>query len=330
MTVTIVASTKPGTGKTALAACLAARFAAGGQKIGVAKAFASVEDDPDAATFRNLLPDAATATPVRYAGDLPGDGEAGEAVERLQELARGRDAVVIEGLAGAAGLNLSLADALDGRVVLAGLPGDDAAAEAKSYGGRLAGVVINCVPRYKVRTLVNGSRRRFEDAGITYLGWIPEDRRLAAPSVRDLAGHLEGEFVVCEEHADRLIDNVLIGGMVHEKASFYFGSRQNVGVLVRGDRPDVQLAALQTETVRALILTTGVRPIEYVYYEAERLGTPVVVVPADTHSAAEKLEAAVAESRFDHPDKLARYLELAAEHLDLTSLDAALARPVTG
>jgi len=330
MAIFIVASTKPGTGKTALAACLAARFAATGQRIGVAKAFTRVEDDPGAATFRNLLPDAAAAAPVQHTGDVPGDGEAREAIERLQELARGVDAVVIEGLAGAAGLNLSLADALDGRVVLVGLPGDDAAAGAASYGDRLAGVVINSVPRYKVRAVVNGSRRRFEDAGITYLGWIPEDRRLAAPSVRDLAGRLEGEFVVCEEHADRLIDNVLIGGMVHERASFYFGSRQNVGVLVRGDRPDIQLAALQTETVRALILTTGVRPIEYVYYEAERLGTPVVVVPADTQGAAEKLETAVAEARFDHPEKLARYLELAAEHLDLASLDAALAQPVTG
>ena len=330
MTVTIVASTKPGTGKTALAACLAARFTATGQKIGVAKAFTAVEDDPDAAAFRSLLPDAAAATPVRYSGEVPGDEETDEAIERLEELARGRDAAVIEGLAGAPGPNLSLARALDGRVVLVAPFGDDPAAQARSYEERLAGVVINSVPRYKLRGFVNGSRKRTEEADVPYLGWIPEDRRLLAPSVRDLAGQLEGEFVVCESHADRLIDNVLIGGMVREWASFYFGSRHNVGVLVRGDRPDIQLAALQTGTVRALILTTGVRPIEYVYYEAERLGTPVVVVEADTHRAAAMLETAVGRARFDHPDKLARYLELAEDRLDFGALDAALAQPVTG
>ena len=103
-----------------------------------------------------------------------------------------------------------------------------------------------------------------------------------------------------------------------------------MAVLVRGDRPDIQLAALQTGTVRALILTGGVRPIEYVYHEAERLGTPVVVVPTDTYQAAAKLEAAVGQARFDHPDKLARYQELAEGRLDFAALDAALAQPATG
>jgi len=330
MAAVIVASTKPRAGKTALAACLVARFAGAGWKTAVAKAFAAGEDDPDAAAFRNLLPDAAGADPVRFSGDLPGDGETGEAIERITALAHGRDAVVIEGLAGAAERNLSLARALEGRVVLVAPFGDDPVAEARAYGGHLAGVVVNSVPRHKVRAFVNGSQGRLQEADVPYLGWIPEDRRLIAPSVRDLAEHLEGEFVVGEDNGGRLIDNVLIGGMVHEGGAFYFGSQQDVGVLVRGDRPDIHLAALQTETVRALILTEGVQPIEYVYYEAERLGTPVVVVPADTHGAAAKLEMAVGQGRFDHPDKLARYLELAEERLDFSALDSALAQPVTG
>ena len=330
MTVAIVASTKPRAGKTAFAACLAARLIAAGQKTVVAKAFATVEDDPDAAAFRNLVPDASGTDPVRFSGDLPGDEKTGEAIGRIEALVRDRDAAVIEGLAAAPEQNLSLARGLNGRVVLVVPFGDDPVAAAQAYGDRLAGVVVNSVPLYKIRTFENGSRIRLEEAGIPHLGWIPEDRRLTAPSVGDLAEYLEGEFVVREEHRGRLIDNVLIGGMVHEGGSSYFGSRQNVGVLVRGDRPDIQLAALQTETVRALFLTKGVRPIEYVYYEAERLGTPIVVTSADTHRAAAKLEAAVGQTRFDHPDKLARYLELAEGRLDFAALDAALAQPVTG
>lgn len=328
MAAIIVASTRPAAGKTALAACLAARAVGAGRKTAVAEAFAAVQED--AAAFQSLVPDAATAAPVRYSGGLPGDGETGEAVGRLEELARSREYVVIEGLAGAPEQNLSLARSLGGRVVLVAPFGDAPAVEARSYGGLLAGVVVNSVPRYKTRAFANGSAAGLEESGIPFLGWMPEDRRLVAPSLRGLAAHLEGEFVACENQGDRLIDNLLIGGMVHQKAPFYLGSWQDVAVLVRGDRPDIQLAALQTETVRALILTGGVRPIEYVYYEAERLGTPIVVVAADTHRAATRLETAVGQARFDHPDKLARYLELAEGRLDFAALDAALAQPATG
>lgn len=330
MAAIIVASTRPAAGKTALVACLAARATAEGRKTAVAQAFAAVQEDAGAAAFQNLVPDAATAAPVRFSGAVPGDEETGEAIGRLEELASSRDYVVIEGLASATEQNLSLARALNGRVVLVAPFGDAPVVEARSYGGLLAGVVVNSVPRYKTRAFANGSPAGLEESGIPFLGWIPEDRRLVAPSLRGLAGHLEGEFAACEKHGDRLIDNLLIGGMVHQKASFYLGSRQDVAVLVRGERPDIQLAALQTETVRALILTGGVKPIEYVYYEAQRLGTPIVVVPADTHQAAAKLEAAVGQARFDHPDKLARYLELAEGRLDFAALDAALAQPVSG
>jgi len=329
MAAIIVASARPAVGRTTLAACLAARAAGDGRKTAVAQAFASTEGDAGAA-FQDLVTDAATVAPVRYSGSLPGEKETGEANGRLGELARDREYVVIEGLAGGPKQNLSLARSLDGRVVLVARFGDAPEPEARSYGDLLAGVVVNSVPRYKTRAFANGSPAGVGESGIPFLGWIPEDRRLVAPSLRGLAAHLEGEFVVCEEHGDRLIDNLLIGGMVHQKAPFYLGSWQDVAVLVRGDRPDIQLAALQTETVRALILTGGVRPIEYVYYEAERLGTPIVVVPADTHRAAARLEAAMEQARFDHPDKVARYLELAEGRLDFAALDAALAQPATG
>ena len=90
----------------------------------------------------------------------------------------------------------------------------------------------------------------------------------------------------------------------------YFGSKENVGVVVRGDRPDVQLAALQTDTVRALVLTKGIPPIEYVYYEANQRGIPVVVVPDDTAAAAAKLDSLLPLIEFDHEDKLKRVVRV--------------------
>jgi len=330
MAVLIIASTEPGAGKTALAAGLVSRFASAGQKAGLAKAFATSDDDPDAAAFKLLVPDAPGSEPVLFSGDAPDDAAVKEAAERLGALAQGRDTVVVEGFGGASAQMSALADALDARVVLVVPFGGDPASEAGSYGDRLAGVVVNRVPRYRTRAFENGSGNPLDDPDVGYLGWMPEDRRLMAPSLRDLAADLGAEFAAAETHAHRLIDHVLIGGFLRDWAPHYYGTRENVGVLVRGDRPDLQLAALQVDTVQALILTKGIQPIEYVYHEAERTGKPVVVAPEDTHRTAAQLETAVARARFDHPDKLARCVELLEGRVDLAALDPALAAPATG
>ena len=74
----------------------------------------------------------------------------------------------------------------------------------------------------------------------------------------------------------------------------------------------------------------GIKPVEYVYYEADKRQVPVTIVEADTQQAAEELERFLEYSRFDHPAKLERFGELASEHLDLDRIDSAVARPVTG
>ena len=148
-------------------------------------------------------------------------------------------------------------------------------------------------------------------------------------TVRAMNECLGGEWLEWEEHADELVENVLIGGLVLDWGPLYFASQENAAVLVRGDRPDLAIAALATP-IKALILTCGVKPVEYVYYEADKRQVPVTVVESDTHQAATELERFLEFSHFDHPAKLERFAELAAEYLDLDRIDSAIARPVTG
>ena len=56
---------------------------------------------------------------------------------------------------------------------------------------------------------------------------------------------------------------------------------ENKAVIVRGDRPDLQMAALNTSTA-CIVLTKGVEPIEYVRYEAEQEEVSLIVVETDT------------------------------------------------
>lgn len=325
----IVAATSPGAGKTALTAAVADHLASEERTVAVASAWSTSGGTPDT-DLRATLGEIVTNRPLGVATDSP--ATVASRVKEMARLASPADQskiVVIEGKTGDHAANLALAEETDGLVLLVAQTADDILPSANSYGSRLAGVIINSVPRYRTHDVETRIIPDLELANIRVLGWLPEDRRLLAPTLRLVAEHLSAEIILNEQEADRLIDNFLIGGLVLDWGPFYFGSQENVGVVVRGDRPDIQLAALQTDTVRAMVLTKGARPVEYVIYEATQRGVPLVLTDGSTEETTARLEGLQAKVRFDHPEKLARIRELADERLDLDALEAALSQPVT-
>ncbi len=302
----LIASTKPRAGKTACAALLASRLLEQGRKVGLASGAPDSSVDLDA--FRTLVSDAQVAdSPSSVGGDVS----------------------IVEGLSGDTAGNLRIAEELDARIVLIAELDDELAGAAGEFGDRFAGLVINSLPRYRRHMLETEVIPALESAGIPFLGAIPEDRRLVASTVRQISEHLDGEFSGWEEHSDELVDYVLIGGLVLDWGVHYFAARENAIVIVRGDRPDIQMAALATP-IKGLVLTEGVQPLEYVHYEADQEQVPVTVVPAGTHDAAAALESLQETARFDHPGKLTRLREIAGDAVDFGAIDEALAQPVTG
>lgn len=325
----IVASTSPGAGKTAITAALAAWLLKSGRQVAVARAWsADPAGDKDAAAFKLLLKDAIQVAPQAVSGN-PATAQIRQFASRLKAASKDTAVAIVEGGSGDTAHTVALAEATDGLVILVARITDRIVPAAQAYGTRLAGVIVNSLPRYQVHALEAEVVPALKQAGVPYLGAIPEDRRLIAPSIGLVAEHLGAEFALLPEESARLLDNFLIGGLVLDWGPTYFGSQENTGVIVRGDRPDVQLAALQTDTTRALVLTKGVSPIEYVYYEAQQREIPVVVSPYDTHETASKLESLLPKIRFDHPDKLSRAVELVGSRLDLKIIERAIAQPVT-
>ena len=221
-----------------------------------------------------------------------------------------------------------MVEALDASVVLIAKyqSGMDAAGMAKwpgTYGERLLGIAINGLTRYQgidaKRELIPSIRSE----GLTPLGLIPEDRRLLAVTVEQLVSHLGGRFVHGDEFGDRLVEHYMVGGLGLDSGTVYFGLRDNKAVIVRGDRPDIQMAALQTP-VACMLLTGGIEPIEYVGYEAELEEVPIIVVQPDALSTMASLNDLTDTARFDHPAKLERLAELMREHIDLEAISAGL------
>lgn len=316
MATLIIASLSDCSGKTAIAAALASRLGSKESPVAIGKAHAG-DTSADASVFSSLLP-----------GSLPVSGAIGDIASKISGAADGSKIVIVEGSSNAQ-TNLELANATDGLVLLIARYGEGITAAAKEYGSRLAGVIINALPKYRAEDADGTVAADLESAGVKLFGSIPDDRRMLAPKLGQVAEFLGGEFLSGDDQSDRLLDNFLIGGLVLDWGPFYFASRKNTGVIVRGDRPDVQLAAIQTDTTRALILTKGIRPVEYVVYEASQREIPLVVVPGNTHDVAEQLEGLQPKVGFDHPDKLARMIELVTEHVNVSALEDQLAQPAT-
>lgn len=319
----LIVSITQGAGKTTLAATLAAHLGEGDRKTGLAKAYTAspaVEEDLDFQVFRSLLP-ATASPPPSPLGSPP--SRVSEAIAKLDSALN-----IVEGLSGETEVNSQLAIALDARViVVAGLK-DDIVPFASSFGDRLVGVVINNLPRFRRHLLETEVLPKLAEADIPYLGAIPEDRRMLALTVRAMSEHLGGHFSRWEESAEALADHILIGGNVLDWGVHYFSSRENAVGLIRGDRPDIQMAALATP-IKGLILTEGVEPLEYVFYEAREEEIPIAVVPQGTHEAAQALETLQEKARFDHPAKLQRFLELLRAQVNLEAIEGTLRQPVT-
>ncbi len=315
MATLIIASISNHSGKTALAAALAVKLGAEDAPVAIGKA--ALKDsavESDVGVFEHLL---------------PGNPSISGAVDDIASNISSTKISIVEGSSDTES-NLQLANDTDGLVLLVARYGEEVSNVVDAYGSRLAGVVINAMPKYRTEDAGDGIPQVLREKGINLLGCIPDDRRMLSPKLGQVAEFLEGQFLTGDDQSDQLLDNFLIGGLVLDWGPFYFATRNNTGVIVRGDRPDVQLAAIQTDTTRALLLTKGVRPVEYVIYEADQRGIPLIVVPGSTHDVAEKLEGLQPEVGFDHEDKLHRMIELVSEHLDISALEDQLAQPVTG
>ena len=213
--------------------------------------------------------------------------------------------------------DLLLSRTLDSKLVLVINYSNRLKSELKVQKEGLFGVIINNVPKYRMISLKNDLIPSLLKDGINVIGAIPEDRCLISCTVNQFLQHIEGKLIYEASTMNSLIENVLIGGMVLDWSVHYFRSSFNVAAIIRGDRPDVQLGALQSGKVKALILTKGIEPIEYVYYEAQTLEIPIILSEKDTETTVNSLETINKKSNFNHPDKLQRISDLISEHCNI-------------
>lgn len=247
------------------------------------------------------------------------------------QVSAGKDVVILEGLSGLGRdekltqAALKIVGVTGARVIMVlrystTLPWAEVATSKGKLGDNLIGIVINCVPETRIESIREVVEAQAQKEGIRVLGVLPQSRTLAGISVGELADRLGGEIVACPQGSGGLVENIMIGAMCLDPGPQYFARKPDKAVIVRGERPDIQLAALETST-RCLVLSGGKgTPSPHVLYRAEDKGVPIIVAESDTLAIVDRLGDALNSARFCSEAKLRKVGEILRKYFDSKAL----------
>ena len=312
-----------GAGKTAICAGLGKHLLTGSKKVGYWKTIADTTGaaDTDTAFMKQVLSLSESAESLHTSIN--------DVKEASSRAAQGKDVVIVEGRLGQSPddklskASLEIAEALNARVIIVAdysSQPETLSGYGKAFGGNLAGIILNKVPKSRLKRVQDELSARFGEAGIKVLGVLPEDRTLATFTIGDLAECIQGEILNNAEKSADLVENIMLGAMVVDSGLTYFGRKNNKAAVIRNDRPDMQLAALETST-RCLVLSNSTEPPTYgVRQKAENKGIPIIIAESDSSAIVTSIEEALGKTRFNQEKKLSRLTEIMSKHLDFPAI----------
>ncbi|MBW1690901.1 MAG: phosphotransacetylase family protein [Deltaproteobacteria bacterium] len=156
--------------------------------------------------------------------------------------------------------------------------------------------------------------------GVQVLGVIPYREEFTHFSVRYLAERLLAKVVAGEGGLHNPVKTILIGAMSPSTARSYPPFHEaNKVVITGGDRSDMILASLETNTA-GIIITGNILPPQNIISKAAERGVPLLSVPSDTFQTAIQIEHIEPLLTKDDVDKISLWEGIAREHIELSSI----------
>ncbi len=185
-------------------------------------------------------------------------------------------------------------------------------------GVNLAGIIVN-----KVQNLDEFQKIHLPvitGMGIKVLGVIPFQSELTYFSVQYLAERLFAKVIAGEGGLNRIVKNILIGAW---SANVFMQhplfKKENKLVITGGDRTDMILAALESDT-SGVILTNNILPPSNIISKAAERNIPLLLVFSDTYQTAKQIDSIEPLLTKDDTEKIALLKQLVSKHVDLDAL----------
>ncbi len=187
----------------------------------------------------------------------------------------------------------------------------------------LAGIPLNGVIINKVQNLEEFQNTHLpviQKTGIPILGVIPYRSELTYFTVGYLAEHLFAKVLCGEGGLQRVVKNILIGAW---SANVFLQNplfkKENKLVITGGDRTDMILASLESDT-SAIILTNNILPPSNIISKASERNIPLLMVFSDTYQTAKQIEGLEPLLTKDDQEKVDLLKDLAERHVDLKEI----------
>jgi uncharacterized protein len=299
-----IVSVEEGAGKTAIAAGIAINLVNAGKKVGYLKPQAAEKGkaDGDILFMRKTL---GLADMVN-----------------APDIIAGRDSVLVEARLGAKATDAASKDAygaakeMKAKVIAVeaytGKPTEHADLY-KGFGDSFLGIVTNKVPQ----GLVKKAREAAASSPIKVLGLIPENRILLAITVAELAESIKGKIVNKKGDTTELVENYMLGALTPDSGLDYFKRKTNKAAVIRQERADMQLAALETPTAALVLAGSTGAPIYQVTSKADKKGVSVITTESEIADIVKNIETTIAKARINQDKKLAKLGEMVKQNLDM-------------
>lgn len=242
--------------------------------------------------------------------------------EAYAKVSQDKDVVIVEGTSARSQASRGTVETLDARVIIVEGYSKEllkAIDSYKDFGRYLLGVVLNKVPGNRLKRVPGETSTQLAEAGVNILGTLPEDRVLFTLTIGELTEHIQGEILSGAEKSAELVESLMLGAMGIDPGPEYFGRKANKMVVVRSERPDMQLAALETST-RCLVLTGNTAPTTTVLYQAEEKKVPIILAKDDVTTIVTNIEATLGNIRFNQQNKLPKLTQIIEQHFDFETV----------
>ena len=226
---------------------------------------------------------------------------------KIQELvantSKGKDVLFIEGgrdLSYGASVRLdalSLAQGIGAAMIVIVSGNDDTIIDdivfVKNYvntsGIDLRGVILNKV--HDLEDFKSTYLPEISKMGVRVLGLIPYQSNLRNFTVGYLSECLFSKVIAGESGLNNVVKNVFVGAMSTTEAMRNpLFNKENRLVITSGDRSDMVLAALDSNTI-GILLTNNILPPSNIIAKASEMNIPLLLVPSDTYQVARQIDA---------------------------------------
>jgi len=185
-------------------------------------------------------------------------------------------------------------------------------------GVNLAGVIVNKVQH--LDEFQSTHLPAIQKEGIRVIGVLPYQSELTYFSVYSLSERLFAKVITGEGGLKRVVKNIIIGAW---SADVFLQNplfkKENKLVITGGDRTDMILASLESDT-SGIILTNNILPPANIISKASERNIPLLMVFSDTYQTARQIDSLEPLLTKDDAEKVDLLQQLAQKHLNLNEI----------